>query len=484
MQTYLSKSRLMSARQCLKRLHLEIHRPELKVISSATESAFQIGHRVGEVAQQIYGSDESVSIPYEGGLRHALKKTARLLKEGPAFPIFEATFQYNGVLVRVDALLPDGDGWRIVEVKASTSVKQEHSYDCAVQAWVFKGMGHRLNGIALAHVDNSFVYEGGGNYQGLLIEQDMAAHVEQLQPGVPEWLREAREAAAGEEPDIPVGQHCFEPYECPFISHCWPSDSDYPVQGLAGSKAKLAEFVLEGFRDLRDVPASRLTEKQQRIQRVTASGQADLLPAASTFVGDLAYPRYYLDFETIMPAVPQWAGTRAYETLPFQWSCHYEEAPGQVDHAEFLDLSGDPPMRRLAESLIRALGSKGPVLMYTAYEKRMINGLIERFPDLEPSLASIVDRLVDLAPVTRQHYYHPDMRGSWSLKAVLPTISSNMRYSELKGIQEGIESSEGYLEAIDPATDSERRAELKEQLLRYCKFDTLALVRLVEFLGQ
>ncbi len=454
------------------------------MFSADTETAFAIGNRVGEVAQQIYGSDNSVFIPYEGGLSHALKKTARLVKEGPVFPIFEATFQYGGVLVRVDALMPDGDGWRIVEVKASTSVKDEHSFDCAVQSWVFQGMGLGLNGIALAHVDNSFVYEGGGNFQGLLIEQDMASEADRLQPVVAESIREARDAAAGEEPDIPVGQYCFEPYDCPFISHCWPTDSEYPLLGLAGSKAKLAEFVLEGFEDIRDVPADRLTEKQQRIQRVTASGTTELLPGAAVFIADLSYPRYYLDFETIMPAVPIWADTRPYETLPFQWSCHYEEAPGKMDHAEFLDLTGDPPMRRLAESLICALGVKGPILMYTAYEKRMINGLIERFPDLQDALAAIVSRLVDLAPLVREHYYPPDMQGSWSLKAVLPTVAADMQYSELEGIQEGTGASEGYLEAIDAATSADRQAELKRQLLRYCKFDTEAMVRLVRFLGN
>lgn len=484
MRTYLSKSRLMSARQCLKRLHLEIHKPELKVISSSTEAAFEIGHKVGDVAHQIYGTDAAVLIPYGGGLSHALNKTARLVKAGPKFPIFEATFQYDGVLVRVDALLPDGNAWRIVEVKASTSVKEEHSFDCAVQSWVFQGMGHRLSGIDLAYVDNSFVYGGNSNYQGLLIEKDMADEVGHLLPIVPEWVLEARRVVADAEPDIPVGQYCFEPYECPFISYCWPSDVEYPVQDLAGSTAKLAEFVRQGYRDVRDVPASRLTEKQQRIQRVTAAGQAELSPGASRFIRDLAYPRYYLDFETIMPPVPIWAGTRPYETLPIQWSCHYEAAPGEMDHAEFLDLTGDPPMRRLAESLIRALGSEGPVLMYTAYEKRMINGLIERFPDLQRPLAAIVERLVDLAPVTRQYYYHPEMRGSWSLKSVLPTVAVDMQYSELEGIQEGTAASEGYLEAIDPATSPERKIELKKQLLRYCKFDTEAMLRLIQFLGN
>lgn len=484
MKTYLSKSRLLSARQCLKRLYLEIHRPELKVISTDTEAAFEIGHRVGEVAQQIYGTDDAVFIPYEGGLSHALKKTARLVKAGPKFPIFEATFQYDGVLVRIDALIPHASGWRIVEVKSSTSVKEEYSFDCAVQSWVFQSMGYDLRGIALAHIDNSFNYEDANNYQGLLIEKNLADKVEQLLPIVPQRVKEARSTVTGEEPDIAVGQHCFEPYECPFVSYCWPSDIDYPVQGLAGNKAKLAEFILEGYRDIRDVPASRLSEKQQWIQKVTVSGEPELLSGAREFIADLAYPRYYLDFETIMPPVPIWRGTRPYEILPFQWSCHYERAPGKMDHTEFLDLSGEPPMQRLAESLIRALGRQGPILMYTQYEKRVINGLIKRFPNLERPLDAIIDRLVDLASVMRQNYYHPSMHGSWSLKTVLPTISANMEYSKLEKIQTGIEASKGYLEAIDQETNVEKKAEIKKHLLRYCKFDTEAMVKLVQFLGH
>ncbi|MFQ6005097.1 MAG: DUF2779 domain-containing protein [Woeseia sp.] len=170
--------------------------------------------------------------------------------------------------------------------------------------------------------------------------------------------------------------------------------------------------------------------------------------------------------------------------MPFQWSCHCETAPGKVEHAEFLDLSGDPPMRRLSESLIRALGREGPVLMYTPYERRIIDGLIDRLPDLRHALAGIVARLVDLAPVTRQNYYHPAMHGSWSLKDVLPTIADDIGYEDLEGIQEGTAASEGYLEAIDPDTTTERRAELKTQLLAYCKVDTEGMVRLVHFLAQ
>jgi hypothetical protein len=474
----------MSARQCLKRLHLEIHRPDLASISRATEAAFATGHKVGDIAQRIFGSDDSVFIPYEGGLGHALKKTARIMNGSVKIPIFEATFQYGGVLVRIDALLPQEDSWRIVEVKASTSVKDEHMFDCAIQRWVFEGLGHKLHSISLAHVDNSFVYAGDGNFVGLLAEVDVTAESAALAAVVPEWIDSARNAAGEQLPQIAVGAHCSKPYECPFTAHCWPSEPEYPVQGLGGSKARLGKFVALGYTDIRDVPADSLSEKQLRIQRITRSGDAELLPAARDFVDSLPYPRYYLDFETIMPAVPLWRDTRPYETLPFQWSCHYESDPGQIEHADFLDLSGEPPMRRLAESLLRVVGNAGPVLTYTDYEKRVIGALRDRFPDLAGALAALIDRLVDLKPVTEQNFYHPAMAGSWSLKALVPVIAADLDYQNLEGIQEGTAASEGYLEAVSADVSEARKEALEVQLRRYCRFDTEAMVRLVHFLGS
>ena len=482
--SHLSKSRLMAARQCLKRLYLEVNRPELAVVSREAQAAFDTGNRVGRVAHDIYGTGEAVLIPYAGGLRHALRKTARLLAEGTRFPIFEATFEYGDVVVRVDVLLPDGDAWRIVEVKAATSVRDEHVFDCAVQAWVFQGLGYPLNSISLAHVDTSFVYAGDGDYGGLLVEEDLTRQVLPVRAAVPEWIARARDAAGGPTPEIRVGRHCTLPHECPFIGHCWPSDTEFPVQVLGGSKEKLGDFVACGYRDARDVPRDRLSDRQHRIQRVSGSGEAERLPGARRFIRDLAYPRYYLDFETIMPAVPLWAGTRPYETLPFQWSCHYEPAPGVIEHCDFLDLTGEPPMRRLTESLIRALGDAGPIIVYTGYERYVIDGLRDRCPDLAGALGRVLDRLVDLYPVTREFYYHPAMAGSWSLKAVLPTIAPELAYHELEGIQEGTAASEGYLEAIDAATAPERKAELETQLKRYCAWDTEGLVRLARFLGE
>jgi hypothetical protein len=254
------------------------------------------------------------------------------------------------------------------------------------------------------------------------------------------------------------------------------------VQGLGGNKKQLGIWIMDGYRDIRDVPATAISsEKQLRIHRVTALQAPELLPGAREFVDALAYPRFYLDFETVGPAIPIWPGTRPYQTLPFQWSCHIERAPGLMEHLEFLDLSGDPPMRALSTRLIEALEAEGPVLMYTSYERTVIQGLAQMFPDLAESLQAIDARLVDLFPVTRDNFYHPDMLGSWSIKAVLPVIAPEMDYALLEGINEGTAASQAYLEAVAPQTTAERKDEIRRNLLRYCKHDTEAMVRLVHF---
>jgi len=483
-QPYLSKSRLISAWQCAKKLHLEKHHPELGEVSSQTESLFATGNQVGDIAQQLYGTADSVEIAFD--FKTMIAETKRLIDAGADFPIFEATFRYEGVLIRADVLIPDGDGWHVIEVKASTSVKDYHVLDCAIQGWVLRNSGINVLSMSLAHINNQFVYAGDENYDGLLIENDLTDEARKLEPAVLDLVAKARDAVTGPMPKINVGAQCTKPYDCQFQAHCWPSDTEYPILGLGGSRAKLGNFVALGAHDIRDVAAHDLSAAtQQWIHRVTVSGEPELIPGSKRILEALAYPRYYLDFETIGPAVPIWAGTRPYAAVPIQWSCHIEEEGRELRHEEFLDLSGEPPMRALAERMIECLGESGPVLMYTSYEKGVINGLIKMFPDLEEPLTKIINRLYDLHPIVKTHYYHPKMLGSWSIKAVLPAMVPEMSYSGLAGINEGMGASDGFLEAIGSrpwaAPTGDRRAELEEQLLRYCRFDTEAMVAIVRF---
>ncbi len=488
-KAYLSKSRLISAWQCQKKLYLEKHHPELGEVSADTESLFATGHQVGAISQDLYGTSESVEIPFNRKMSLMVTETTELLEGGADFPIFEATFQYDSVLVRVDVLIPEEGAWRVIEIKASTKVKPVHIIDCAIQLWVMRNHGLNVSTISLGYIDNQFVYQGDGDYSGLIVEQELTDDAEALQSDVVGLIADARASLSGAVPDIPVGAHCNNPYECQFKSHCWPMDAEYPVTGLGGSKAKLAAWVNAGHRDIRDVddvPAGT----SQRIHRVTVSGEPEVIAGAREILDALSYPRYYLDFETIGPAVPIWAGTRPYASIPIQWSCHIDDGGGDgslesLRHEEFLDLSGKPPMRALAEKMIETLGDSGPVFMWTNYEQGVIKCLIEMFPDLDRPLQKIIDRLFDLHPVVKAHYYHPNMLGSWSIKAVLPAMVPHMNYADLEGIHEGMAASDGYLEAIGSrpraAPTDARKAELEEQLLRYCKFDTEAMVEIARF---
>ena len=245
------------------------------------------------------------------------------------------------------------------------------------------------------------------------------------------------------------------------------------------------ELIEEGYEDLREVPAERMTtDLLERVHRATVTGSAELDPEAAQAIDALPWPRYYLDFETVGFPVPIWAGTRPFQALPFQWSCHGEGTDGEIHHREFLDTSGEPPMRAFAESLIATLGSEGPILVYSAYEKRILNELASAYSDLAPALQALVARLVDLQPITRRHYYHPAMKGRWSIKAVLPTVAPDLDYASLGEVQDGTAAQAAYAELIDPATDAARKQELEHALREYCKLDTLAMVRLARFLAS
>jgi len=141
-------------------------------------------------------------------------------------------------------------------------------------------------------------------------------------------------------------------------------------------------------------------------------------------------------------------------------------------------------MRRCAQALIAALGQTGPILTYSAFERTVINRLAARFPDLRETLHALTHRIVDLLPLVRAHYYHPDMRGSFSIKAVLPTVAPHLSYAGLGEVKDGVAAQAAFEEAIDAGTEASRRERLEQQLLAYCALDTLAMVELVRTLSR
>ena len=151
----LSKSKITAFEQCSKKLWLATHRPELAEQDEAAESRFAIGNAVGKIACALHPGGVMVDPP---SLSEALAKTSSLVTCGHPGPIFEATFEHDGVLVRVDVLEKlEGGGWAAAEVKSSGKVKEYHRGDLATQVWVMREAGIELKRATIRHIDTGFV---------------------------------------------------------------------------------------------------------------------------------------------------------------------------------------------------------------------------------------------------------------------------------------------------------------------------------------
>lgn len=479
----LSKSRLMDFLQCPKKLYLRTHQPELAEDSAGAMQSFQIGHEVGDVAQSLYPN--GILIGHDNNLSLALADTRKTLEEHPNTPIFEATFEHQGVLVRADLLLPYRDGYEMVEVKSSGSVKPQYLPDCAVQSWVLKGAGINLLESTLAHIDTSFVYAGDNNYIGLFKHNSITDTIAPLIEQIPSWVETAQGMLSGDTPDIEPGAQCTSPYDCPFMNHCSPKRNEgYPITILPRiSKKQVQEFKESGILDVREIPEGQLTNPTHlQVWRATVTGKPEVNPSISAILRKYPYPRFYLDFETIGFAVPRWKGTRPFQQIPFQWSCHIERTCGPLEHKEFLDTSGDNPTWEFIKALLSAVGDSGPIFVYSSFEKTVLTRIIDSHPLLATRIEDMIARLVDLYPLTVKNYYHPDMRGSWSIKQVLPTVSPELNYHDVGSVQDGGMAQQAYLGLIGVELSEKRKESLRHDLLEYCKLDTLAKVKLEHFL--
>ena len=490
----LSKSRLIAFRQCPRRLWLELHRPELRQDSSATQAAFATGHEVGQVARRLYDPlSAGATLDLAAmGVPGAIAATRELIVRRK--PIFEAGFQIvrgqRGARAFADVLLPlrTGGGWRMVEVKSTTKLKDYQRDDAAIQYHIASSAGLAVRKVQVACIDSNWTYAGGGDYRGLLKEHDVTADAVERTREVQGWLRQAHQIAESKAPlDVPTGAHCERPFSCGFAAHCSREEEralgkvKHPVQWLPGRRSNALQAVIDqGARSLRDVPDDLLSAVQARVKTHTLH-KTPYFDAAGAAAGlaDHTLPALFLDFETISFAVPRWAGTRPYEQVPFQFSLHRLEPGGLMRHEGFLDLSGDDPRERIARALVKACGRNEPVLAYHAsFEGSRLTELGRRFPSIARRLESIRARLVDLEPIARQHFYHPQQEGSWSIKSVLPAIAPDLSYAQLEGVQDGGGAQAAYLEASNPVTAAVRREQLREQLWRYCRLDTFAMVRL------
>ncbi|HEY6783398.1 MAG TPA: DUF2779 domain-containing protein [Gemmatimonadales bacterium] len=479
----LSKSRFTSGLQCHKKLWWEVHEPEAPELQpdKVLQDLFDQGRQVGEMARRRYPGGVLIDLPHHAGAERVAATRAALESGAPA--IFEATFIADGTFVAIDVLERQGDGFRLTEVKSSTSQKDEHIGDVAIQAVVAAECGIKVTGTDVLHLNKDFRSPDSGD---LFARADVAGPVAAFLPQVPDEIARQKTMLAGPLPEVSIGAHCFEPRDCPFIGRCWPHGEDH-IGNLAGVGPKKTVAYLE--RGITAISALPKTEKLNFTQKRQLKAMAEKrLIVEPTLAGELepfSGRLGFLDFETIMRAIPVWPGMAPWQQAAAQFSYHERQPDGSYTHAAHLAEGPRDARPPLAEAMVRATANADRVVTYTSFEKTRIRELQIAVPGLAKELAALEAKLLDLHPVIKNCVYHPDFHGSFSLKDILTPLVPELTYNDLVIVDGRVASVEiARLLFVADKIPRHERDRVRKELLEYCERDTWAMVKLVETLRR
>ena len=491
MKMYLmSKSKYCKAVQCPKILWMDEHMPE-QAHQTASESVLKTGTEVGELARQYFGACQTV--PFDLNKRVMCEETQRLLSQG-ADVIAEASFLYGKCFCSVDLLRVTGGTMRLIEVKSSTDIHDIYYDDMAYQYYVLKNCGLPVESVWNMHINNQYVRQGGLDLKQLFVLEDCTQRVLDMQADIPNRIAEALQSVKLEqEPDKELDVYCDDPYECEYKDYCHRHIVQPSVFSLNRLRTtRKYELYHQGIVSYADIVREQPKLSDKQYQQVYAAYE-DQPPKVDKqkireFLDSLQYPLYHLDFETYQQAIPQFDGVKPYMQIPFQYSLHVQHSPGEEpEHCEFLGKEGTDPRRALAEQLCREIPRDVCSLAYNmSFEKTVIKNLAALFPDLSGHLMNIHDNMHDLmVPFQKQAYYCKELQGSYSIKYVLPAMcpgDPELDYHALDGVHNGSEAMAAFAEL--PAHSSEEIAQIRKNLLAYCRLDTLAMVKILEKLYE
>ncbi|MBI5633301.1 MAG: DUF2779 domain-containing protein [Nitrospirae bacterium] len=412
---------------------------------------------------------------------HKIEATKSAIRKGRK-TIYEASFEHEGVFVKVDILNKGKKGWNIYEVKNSTKLDDVYIKDTALQYYVLKGAGIKLDRAYVVLLNKAYIKKGALEIKKLFISEDVTDRVLGQQKFVGEQIPKLKAMLAAKMPDIPLGKYCEKPYLCDFKGHCWKDLPEYSVISLRGKGIDKYKLYESGIVHLADVPAESLN-KDQRLQLEAFLKKKKIIDkkAIREFISTLWYPLYFLDFETFESPIPIYDKARPTHKIPFQYSLHYiKRKGGKVYHSEYLARPGTDHRKELLKKLLAEIPEKACVLAYKkSVEKSALNLLAEQFPRFRSAIEKITDNLRDLmVPFQNRAFYHYKMKGAYSIKAVLPVIDPTLSYSELE-IANGNMAMVEYAR-MNSSKDPAEIEEIRRSLIKYCTLDTLAMVRLLD----
>lgn len=461
--TVITKSKYVTGLSCVNLLWHEVNAPDKVPKDAGAQALMDQGTEVGHLAKKLH--KKGIEIPYGNG---AVALTKGLLKK--RVPLFEASFCHKDCYCKVDLLVPvHDDEWDLYEVKSSTKVKDDHIEDVSFQRYVLSNAGIKIRRAHLMFINNEYEKKGKIDVKKFFESEDitdLTDKSEEVEANVVRLLK----VMNGKKPKVVYGEDCKDPKDCPV---CVKDFEQFEVANLVGFAQKSYPFINKGVTTFDKLPKDlKFTDKQLIQMKKKEHLNKD---AVKLFLGKVKYPLYCLDFEAFAHAIPIHDKTRPYQAVPFQFSLHVMDKE-KVQHHEFLADGAEDPRKAVLKAL-KAIKNQGSILMYTSYEKRILEQLADYAKKEAKWLHKLVDRLVDLSePFRKFDIYHPKQEGSYSIKAVLPAFTGTS-YAELD-IGEGTMAQREYLRVTYGKVSREEKDKIRKALLTYCKQDTEAMVNL------
>ena len=498
----LTKSLYLRGLQCEKSLWLKINNSDvLEDEDNAISQIFETGRKVGALACNLFPNGKRIS--FEDTVRdQRIALTKQWIVDGVS-TIYEATFEFDGVLVMVDILNRDSNGnFEIYEVKSSSwnskkKLKDIDTYikDVSIQYYVLNGCGLNISKAAVTLLNGDYIRGDELDINDLFIHQIVTDEAISLQDRIPDTLESFRGTLNQQEkePDIDIGWHCKKPYKCDASEYCWRVQRQIPEYSVFNifpltKKSKALELYHQGIVNIDEIPESfQLTDKQQ-LDVDASKSSIDKKPQINRdklalFLSSLSYPFYYLDFETFQQPIPEFKGISPFQQIPFQYSVHVEQNNQTLEHKEFLGKEGSDPREQLVKQLIKDIPMNATILAFNAsFEQMVLKGLAKQFAQYEDHLLSISENIIDIAiPFQKRYYYLPQMKGKHSIKIVLPLLVPEMAeaYKELDLVHDGNEAMQAFV-ILGEIEDPEKIMRIRKSLIEYCRLDTLAMFKILE----
>jgi hypothetical protein len=395
----------------------------------------------------------------------------------------EKNFSDDRFEARADVVVydPESKIYDLYEIKSATSVKEINLYDVTFQSLVCEA-SIPLRKAFVVHTNRDYIRQNELDLNGLFVIQDVTKEVDTLKSEV----LKAREAAwLVATSQSPAGVlDCVKPDTCPCPSLCHPDLPEYPIYDLPRLREEKARDLKErGILAIEDIPDDYpLSARQWKQVEVVRSGEPyiDLLTIEKE-LARLEYTLYFLDYETVNPGIPVYGGYRPFQHMAFQYSLHAFDSPkSKPKHFEFIVTDPIDPGIKLVEDLAKNIGEKGSVVVWNkTFEVERNKDMAEMYPQYRSFLLNINERIFDLMEIFSKGYYiHRDFHGSSSIKKVLPVLAKDYepRYTDLP-IPKGDEAMMAWLEIMSGVFSVEEAKAVKQDLLRYCEFDTMAMVK-------